>query len=89
MIISIFIYILAIVLLVMSRILPTWQPWPAPIHDAMFWFVDHLTILGIITDVPACLDAVGWFIDALAAYLFARLIISIINWFRGTSGIEV
>jgi len=89
MIIDIFLYILSIILLVMSRILPTWQPWPAPVHDAMFWFVDHLKILGLIANVPDCLEAFGWFLNVLGAYLFARLIVSFFNWVRGSGSIEI
>lgn len=89
MIIQFLFYLLSIILLVLSNILPIWQPWPTPLHDFLFWLVDQTSVLGIIFNVPACLEALGWFINVLSMYLFARLIVSIINWARGTGGIEI
>lgn len=89
MIIEIIFLILSLMALVMTRILPTWEPWPEPLHNFIYYLVDQLDILGIIFNVADCLDAVGWFINSLGAYLFARLIISLFNWARGSGGIEV
>ncbi len=89
MILDIFIYIIAVVLLLLGKILPEWQPWPTQLLEAVQWFGSSLNIFNVFVPVGEWVLAAIWFLTALSAYFFARLVIMVINFFRGSGAIEV
>jgi hypothetical protein len=89
MIINIVLYIIGALITLLARILPAWQPWPQQLIDGLSWICSKFMLFNFIFPVVDWVAALFWFLSALSIYLFARLSVMIINFFRGVGKIEV
>lgn len=89
MIIDIFFVILNWFLSVITYILPVFSIYPQNVLDGFTYFVDCLYKVNFILPIFDILTAILFLINFEIYYYTAKILISIINFFRGTGEIKI
>jgi len=89
MFIELMLVILGYFLKLLIIVLPTWNLWPQVVFDAIDFFVIVFAKLNFLFPVDTLFNCIIFLITFISIYYFAKLIIKLINWIRGASGIEI
>jgi hypothetical protein len=87
------IYILSFLLRVMTHILifitQGWSLWPASIIDGMNYFFQHLMTFNIVLPIDLWLQAISFLIKFIVIYVPVKLLMKVVNFFRGSGPIDM
>ena len=89
MIITIFIYILSSIMGIIEKILPRYQIWPDVVLNGLNYFATTLSDFNILFPIDTLFQCMIFIGDFLSAYLIVRLILIVINFFRGTGELKI
>jgi hypothetical protein len=89
MIPSIFFYILGTLLYAMAIFLPEWSIYPPAILEGLTYIGSAAAKLNFIFDMFSLFAAFVFIFQFLAYYYLAVVVISIINFFRGSGAVEM
>jgi len=90
MITDLLIYIVSAFIQAITFILPTWTPWPSALLEGLTYFFTNLAKFNIIFPVDTLLTVLAFVINFEVIYFSSKLIIKILNFFRGTgSGLDI
>jgi hypothetical protein len=90
MITDIIIFIISSFINLITTILPAWQIWPADFLNGVSYIFGQLAGFNFIFPIDTLFDVIIFFISFEVAYMTAKLIIKVLNFFRGTgSGLDI
>lgn len=93
MIIDILLYIVSIVLGAVGNIIVFisggWSIWPPVLLQGFTYFFQHLMNFNIFFPVDTLLTVLSTIIKFDVAYVSVKLLLKLVNWARGASGIEL
>lgn len=89
MIFTIIFYIIGVLLLILSSLLPIWNIYPAAITDAFEYLGGSLATINYIFDVYTLVSALVLILQFEALYMTTKILISIIHTIRGNKTIDV
>lgn len=89
MITTVFLIIIGYFLGFLALSLPTWTLWPADILNGIKYFFNNLAAFNFIFPIDTCLHCLNFLATFAALFFSAKLIINIINWFRGAGEIKI
>jgi hypothetical protein len=93
MIITVLLYVLGFILGIVAEFCDTLSfglhVWPAVILNGLTYFFSILMKIDFILNIRALLFGIQWALGFLVAYYGIKLLLKIVNWFRGSGSIEV
>jgi hypothetical protein len=89
MFIDILLNMFSSVILAIAKVLPTFSIWPAIVTNGIRDFCGYIMKLNWIFPADSFLHALGFFIEFVGWYFFAKLIIWFFNWARGADGVKI
>ncbi len=87
MIADLFFYIIAFLINIISFILPAWHIWPATFTNGIYYTVSTMKDFNIIFPIDTMFSCILFFINFLVLFATALIIIKVVNYFRGASGL--
>lgn len=89
MILTILFYVLGSIVGFLAEFLPVFSVWPASLTDGIYYFGQQLKLLNFILPIYE-LSLLAMFVLSFLSYWFtAKIIVMIVNFFRGTGKIDV
>lgn len=88
MLTEILFYLLGFMIKMSVMILPSWHLWPRVITDAFQYFAGAAARLNFILPVDTFFQCLAFFINFLIIYFSVRLVLMILNFFRGVGKLE-
>ena len=86
-------YVLSFILSVVADFCDTlahgWHVWPAVILNGLTYFFGIIMKIDFILNISALLVGIQWALGFLVIYYGVKLLLKIVNWFRGTGPIDV
>jgi hypothetical protein len=90
MITDIIIFIISSFINLITTILPTWQIWPTAFLDGISYISSQIAVFNFIFPIDTLFTVILFFISFEVAYMTAKIIIKVLNFFRGTgSGLDI
>lgn len=89
MILTFLFYVLTIFLSLLVGLLPTWTLWPADLTTSLNYFFSVLAKLNFLFPVDTLFAVILFVIGFEILYFTAKIVLKIINFFRGASGIDI
>ena len=89
MIISLLLYVAGGILGLVADLLPEKQIYPPALTDGIEYFGEQLGRLNFILPIYELSGVALFFLNFLLAYGIAKLLLMVVNWFRGSGQIEV
>lgn len=90
MIVDILLAFLATIINAVCFILPTWQIWPSDILQGLSYFFASIAKLNFIFPIDTLFNVIVFIVQFEVYYLSVKLILMVVNFFRGTGkGLEV
>jgi len=89
MITTVLLIIISYFLGFLALLLPAWTVWPADIIAGIKYVFNTLATLNFIFPIDTFLHCLNFLADYAALFFSAKLIINIINWFRGAGEIKI
>ena len=88
MILTFFFYILTIFLTLLIHLLPDWTLWPDDLATSFNYFFSLLAKLNFLFPIDVLFDVILFVIGFEVLYFTAKIVLKVINFFRGASGID-
>ena len=89
MVTNILLYSISFLLKQIADILPEWSIWPDEVLAGLYYFFANLAKLNIILPLDVIFDCLLFFINFIVIYFTAKLVLMVINFFRGSGEIKI
>jgi len=90
MITNILILVLTYFLKAVCFLLPTWQIWPDSLLTGLNYFFSSIAKFNFLFPIDTLFQVLIFFISFEALYFSAKIVMKIVNFFRGTgSGLDL
>lgn len=82
-------YILKIVITITDSLADGWSIWPDTLLNGLTYFFTSLMTFDFLLNIVALLTVLKWLFGFLAVYVSIKLLLKIINWFRGSGELDI
>jgi len=72
-----------------ATLAPTWTVWPAGFIEGITYFFTGLMKFNFIFPIDTAMQGINFLAGFAALYFSAKLLIMLINWFRGAGEIKI